>query len=289
MLPYYPQPSLTIGSITIHAFSILVFIGTVVGIYLTLFQEHYYRLKADPHAHQELKWAQWTSSEPNALKHLIGISLFIGLPLSHVFQVLWYAPASIHRHPFILFDLSKGISSFGGFLGFTIGLIFYMIYIRAKRIKIYFIPYLDCLAYGFTACWCIARFGCTLAHDHPGKPSHSFLVVDYPPTVFGGIPRYNLGFIEMLGTIIIFILLHLISRKTKTPGIVTSVLFISYSTFRFFLDFLRATDLPHSDIRYYYLTPAQWGCIIVFGLGIYIFSKAQSGSKSNSLDTVPSL
>lgn len=279
MLPYFPQPSLKIGSITIYAFSSLVFIGTIVGIYLALFQERYYRLNADPHVQQELKWAQWASPEPNILKHLIGICLLVGLPLSHVFSVLFYAPTSLYSHPYILFDLSKGISSFGGFLGFAIGFIFYTVYIRAKRIQIYFLPYLDCLAYGFTACWCIARFGCTLAHDHPGKTSHSFLVVDYPPTVFGGIPRYNLGFIEMLGTIIIFVLLHLISRKTKTPGIVASVLLIVYSTFRFFIEFLKATDLPQSDIHYYYLTPAQWGCIILFVLGMYTFSKARTMAK----------
>ena len=40
--------------------------------------------------------------------------------------------------------------------------------------------------------------------------------------------------------------------------------------FRFFLDLYRAKDLPNADLRYGYFTPAQWGCIVVLMIGLYV-------------------
>ena len=40
------------------------------------------------------------------------------------------------------------------------------------------------------------------------------------------------------------------------------------SPVRFALDFLRATDLPGADPRYFGLTPAQYGSVACFGAGV---------------------
>ena len=44
-----------------------------------------------------------------------------------------------------------------------------------------------------------------------------------------------------------------------------------YGIPRFFRDYLRATDLPFSDVRYFGLTPAQYAAVAVTGLGCYLW------------------
>jgi hypothetical protein len=39
---------------------------------------------------------------------------------------------------------------------------------------------------------------------------------------------------------------------------------MDYALVRFLFDFLRAADLPQSDIRYWFFTPAQWGMAALF-------------------------
>jgi len=46
-------------------------------------------------------------------------------------------------------------------------------------------------------------------------------------------------------------------------GYVALLSSLCYAIVRFFLDFLRATDLSQSDVRFGYLTPAQWGMVVV--------------------------
>jgi phosphatidylglycerol:prolipoprotein diacylglycerol transferase len=48
-----------------------------------------------------------------------------------------------------------------------------------------------------------------------------------------------------------------------------AVLALVYGTSRFFLDFLRATDVPYPDARYLGLTPAQYFCFGLWAYGVW--------------------
>ena len=78
--------------------------------------------------------------------------------------------------------------------------------------------------------------------------------------------RFDLGLLESLLAFLLFTLYSLLfSRLIKLRwGLVFILSFMDYAIARFLLDFLRATDLPVSDIRYGGLTPAQWGMIALF-------------------------
>ena len=52
---------------------------------------------------------------------------------------------------------------------------------------------LDIIAYAMPIGWMIGRLGCTLAHDHRGLASTSWIAVNFPEG-----PRYDLGLIEFL-------------------------------------------------------------------------------------------
>ena len=54
-----------------------------------------------------------------------------------------------------------------------------------------------------------------------------------------------------------------------------TLLTLAYAPVRFGLDFLRATDVPEPDARYFGLTPAQWGCVLVLfaGIGLAVWTR----------------
>jgi phosphatidylglycerol:prolipoprotein diacylglycerol transferase len=48
-----------------------------------------------------------------------------------------------------------------------------------------------------------------------------------------------------------------------------------YAPGRFALDFLRNEDLGHSDVRYFGLTPAQYGCMVILVAGFFVLRRAK--------------
>jgi len=62
----------------------------------------------------------------------------------------------------------------------------------------------------------------------------------------------------------------LLDRKERFHGFFSGLLLISYAPVRFLMDFMRAKDLPNADIRHFGLTPAQYGALILFGMGCWM-------------------
>jgi phosphatidylglycerol:prolipoprotein diacylglycerol transferase len=60
----------------------------------------------------------------------------------------------------------------------------------------------------------------------------------------------------------------LLGRKNRPLGLYLVILIFAYAPIRFGLDFLRATDLPGADPRYWGLTPAQYGSIAALFTGV---------------------
>ena len=111
-----------------------------------------------------------------------------------------------------VFKISSGISSFGGFLGAAMGMIWFFnverIVLIPKMLEFRggkgrpVLKYLDVMAYGFTVGWFFGRMGCFSAHDHVGLASTSALAVNFPdgwrdsvPAIAGyGAPRCSTSF-----------------------------------------------------------------------------------------------
>lgn len=60
----------------------------------------------------------------------------------------------------------------------------------------------------------------------------------------------------------------ILDRRSRPPGTSVAVLALLYAPVRFLLDFLRQTDLSGADVRYHGLTVAQYGSIVLGGIGI---------------------
>jgi phosphatidylglycerol:prolipoprotein diacylglycerol transferase len=200
-----------------------------------------------------------------------------------------------------VFKISSGISSFGGFLGAAMGMLWFFnverIVIIPKMLEFRggkgrpVLKYLDVMAYGFTAGWFFGRMGCFSAHDHVGLASASALAVNFPdgwregvPAIAGYgapgfTPRFDLGFLEMWYPAVLYLFFRFwADRQTGLrPGWYAAIFILFYAPVRFYLDTLRAIDIDGADKRYLAdlvspgITPGQFGAVAVLLLGLVIW------------------
>jgi phosphatidylglycerol:prolipoprotein diacylglycerol transferase len=230
--------------------------------------------------------------------YVVGVG-FIG---AHVFDAIFYTPEELAKDPLYLIKLWKGLSSYGGFFGAIFGLFLYK-----WKYKESVIGFADTVCSAFPLAWVFGRMGCATVHDHPGRLTTSALGVQYfhpevrnkdvwgllsdPNQVIG---RFDLGLIEMLLTVPLAVAFHFLWKSKPRPfGFFAGWMSIAYAPVRFILDFFRiepgdpipagvSADLAgmfqrhtEADPRYLGLTPAQYACFILLGIGVLLvkFSK----------------
>ena len=88
--------------------------------------------------------------------------------------------------------------------------------------------------------------------------------------IHGHFPRYDLGLLELMFTILLAGLIALTWRKKLPTGTYIVVTSLAYSPVRFAMDFLRIRGGEGADPRYAGLTPAQWECTALFAFGLYM-------------------
>ncbi len=234
--------------ITIKPFGALVATGVYLGAYLTL------------------KRARRIGLDEKAMSSFIAWIIGAGFIGGHVLDEVFYYPQRLIDDPLSIFKLWDGLSSFGGFTGGVIAMVIWRVRFRAR-----ILPYADNMASMFPVGWAFGRSGCATAHDHPGLLSDSWLAVKYP-----GGGRFDLGLLELLLTIPIMLCFLQLAKKPRPWGFFLALLCVVYAPLRFALDFLREHDPVPGDMRgaidprYFYLTPAQWECFALLGLGIFL-------------------
>ncbi len=290
MFPYIEIAPIEIGGVEISPFGILVVMAVAVGVKLAIMRGRRLGVEVD-----ELKY------------FIVTICIF-GLVGAHVLDVVFYYPYEIIERPWMLLDLSNGLSSFGGFISAVIGGVFWKYYglrdwfkigkdqfrLPVKRERpLSMLPFTDILCAVFPFSWVIGRMGCALVHDHLGisAPFGSWLSVasgSGPAKEFGFIilrygsePRYDLGLIEMFFAAFLSISFAATWRFGGAKGWYIVAGCLLYAPVRFFMDFWRETNLVTGDARYAGLTPAQWGCFLLFafgaGLGVYLYRNSGDG------------
>jgi phosphatidylglycerol:prolipoprotein diacylglycerol transferase len=254
MIPYFDghlfdiPRFLGIGPIPIHMFGVLVATGVIIGDRIVVAR------------------GVQRGIEAKDVKFLNARIVIWGFIVAHLVSVIFYFPERIKQNPWILVNFWAGLSSFGGFLGALLAFIYY-----TRKEKIPALPYADAVALGLSVGWIFGRTGCTTAHDHPGLKTTFFLGVKYPDAA--PLARHDLGFYELLCTIVMTIILFQYAKKPRVPGRVIGLFATMYAPVRFGLDFLRARDVERPDERYLALTPAQWACIATLGVGIWLLTR----------------
>ncbi|MCY7377993.1 MAG: prolipoprotein diacylglyceryl transferase [Gemmatimonadaceae bacterium] len=260
MLPYFEQPVWHIGPLAIHAFGVAVAVAAWSG--LTLAQRRFASVGLDPLLGQRLG----------------GWMLLGGLLGAHFFSVVLYFPEKLRSDPWLLLRVWEDISSFGGLLGgLAAAVLFFARHARDedRRKKL---AYLDAIAFVFPAALAIGRFGCALAHDHPGTvttfPLAISLRTDAALEYLGGVYRagglvlpqaaptmgfHDLGLYEFLYlSLAVVPLFAMWNRRHRPAGFYLTAFAALYLPVRFGFDMLRV-----ADVRYVGLTPAQWVAALI--------------------------
>jgi len=264
MIPYFQYNTILIGSLPIQVWGLFVSIGLVVAIILAYYLAKKYLLSREV----ILDIAIWS---------IVG-----GLIGARLFHVVFYEPAYYVINPIdVLKFWHGGASSLGGFLG-AAAAVYLFARIRKFSLK-EMLPYMDVAAVSLWLGWGIGRIGCFFIHDHPGKLTDFYLAVNFPAGTRHDLGLYGaaLGLVLFLGYFLLF------KKLAKWQwGAVTIFSFMDYAIARFFLDFLRANpDVRGGDVRYFYLTPAQWGMIVLFFSLLIIFVLLMKKRKKHLIKT----
>ena len=242
MLPYIVVEPIRIGGLVLQPFGVLVAVGCLAG-WLVARRE-----------------ARLRGLDPKAIDGCLFWALVPGFFTSRLFELAFYHPADLLERPWILLSFWGSMSSFGGFLGGTIGVIGYFRHTRRPALA-----YCECLMAGFIVGWFFGRLGCTIIHDHPGRFSNFPLAVKFP---LGA--RHDLGLYEWLFTILIAAVVFSLKRDRLPTGLLLGAVCVAYAPVRFLLDFLRV-----ADARYAGLTAAQYCCVILLLAGTAIVARSR--------------
>jgi len=247
VIPYFEIPSVHLGPFTLQIFGLLAALGVYVAA----------RVGARAASRQGL--------DPQAFTDYAVWGVLSGVLFGHLVHLLLYHPEELSDWRKVLF-FWEGLSSFGGLLG---GVAAAMVFFRRRHLA--FDDYADAFALGLAPGWGVARLGCFAIHDHPGLRTSFPLAVRFPPGLLdaAGGPRHDLGLYDALALFAFAALLFALERRSLMRGRLLAVLALLYGTSRFFLDFLRAPDVPYPDARYLGLTPAQYFCFALWAYGIW--------------------
>lgn len=234
------------GELTIYAYALLVWLGLVVGVLVAA-------------------WFAKTHERPLGLVLSLAIYLVaFGFPISALLNAMFYEPdafVEVLRDPSQLQSFHYGLSSYGGVMGALFGGL-----VWKWRHGESFVYVGDATAFGAPFGWSIARLGCFLSHDHPGRRSDFFLAVaDYPVGAQPYSARHDLGLYDMLVLIAIAVVFAFLSRQPRVNGFYLALFGLLYTPVRFMLDFLRAPLSEGGDVRYALLTPGQYASIVLCG------------------------
>ena len=216
-----------------------------------------------------------------AVRDIVDGAVFIvlmGFLMGHVVYVVGYHPEQLQEQGIMsLLRFWAGFSSFGGFLGAVLGTFLFYGLVRRRRP---FWRYADLIAYGLPFGWIFGRLACGVVHDHVGSKTTFPLAMDFDNPMFGtGDPapwadgvRHELGLYEAAFMVAVSTLFWALGKKDRPPGYFVGMFGVVYAPVRFLLDFLRNTDLKYQDVRYFGLTPAQYGAIIMFCLAAWLLA-----------------
>lgn len=264
-IPYVQIPDLTL--VPAHAFGAFPAVpialkpfGTLVALGL------YFGSRAAIHAARRRGLSE--RALVSFLTWVVLSSFFFG----HVLDTLSYYPREALRDPWSLLRLWEGLSSFGGFTGSILGGLAWRFWHRTP-----ILAYADVVTSCFPVSWTFGRLGCSIAHDHPGVHSELWFAVRYPD---GG--RIDLGLLELAITVPLMLAFLWLMRRPRPWGFYAGTMCAYYAPLRFGLDFLRERSgaviggyAAGGDARYFALTPAQWGCVPLFVLGIALLVRAR--------------
>jgi phosphatidylglycerol---prolipoprotein diacylglyceryl transferase len=314
MIPFIHVPDLPISSrlpITLHPFGLLVATGVIIGTWLATKRARERGLDLDKlnsfitwmlvagfvggHVFDQILYhPKKLLTDPLLIvKIWEGLSSFGGFTGGLIGVLLWkyFEAVPLVSTPF--FTIPK---------------------FRRRSAPLPILPFADLILSVFPVAWIFGRSGCASVHDHLGAdatPGTPLTVaagqaagggpIDWGKTVFeatfyqsaeaanrftgklaltvGPHPRFDLGLLEMLFTVVLAVLFALTWGRKLTTGSYLAATALAYAPVRLAMDFLRL-DSGLDDPRYAGFTPAQWACVALFVFGIVMVLRVRQIRRS---------
>lgn len=240
---YYPV-LFQVGSVKIFTWGFIVAIGIILALLLAT------------------KYAKKKDISSENIQTLVLLAVFGGILGSRLIHVLQFPNIPITDF-FKIWD--GGLSLYGGVLG---GILFSYVYIKYKKLNFWKVA--DVLAIPAVLGLLIGRVACFFGDGgHVGKLTN----VAWGVLINGEIRHWTVLYSFVLLIPLLLILLKLKTKK-RFDGFLMASTMIMYGFGRFIIDIFRI------DPRFFGLTVAQYGSIIIVILGIYIIYKGKDDIKN---------
>ncbi len=255
MLPWIELHSIAIGPITIQVWGLLVAIGVLASTWWLLKQED----------------KKIISKKDEDIVNIIFYTLINGFIGARLFHIFFYEPNYFYNNFIEIFKVwNGGLSSFGGIIGGTITILYFLY--KQNLSKLNLNKLINLFSKTTLIGWVFGRIGCFLIHDHLGAvcdlgcPLH-YVSFKTPQ----GESRLDMSFLELL--LLAPVVYIAFFSKIKDHKNIAAIIGLSYGIIRFALDFLRATDIANADVRYLGLTPGQYFAMFLVVVSSYVLLK----------------
>ena len=252
MIPWFQFTTIYLGPIPFQVWGFFVALGMILSIIIIWKRANKLNLDKE----QVLDQATWM--------------IVLGIIFSRIFHVVFYEPISYIENPINVFKIwNGGLSSFGGMFGAVLG---FLLYIKLKSInKKKINKIINLMSFASVYGWIVGRLGCFMIHDHIGEKSDIWFAIQTPNGA-----RLEMAMLEIMGLIPLAIIFFIWKNKKSKYKLFFPVLCMYYGILRFILDFFRATDISHADVRYLGLTPGQYFAILIFVVGGVLLKKSKN-------------
>ncbi len=175
-------------------------------------------------------------------------------------------------------DIFGGMVFYGGLIGGFITGIYYLTHL--KHIHPDPILYADAYAPAIPLFHVFGRIGCFLSGCCYGMECKwGFMYHNAPSPEANDVTRLPIQLIEATGNLIIFFILHRLSKKPLKKGILFASYILMYSVMRFTLEFFRGDTVRGFLIG---LSTSQWISIILFTIAAVSFIRINRNIKESA-------
>lgn len=263
VIPYTTHPTIELGPLTLRTFGLMTAIGVVLGVWFAASHAEKYGMTRD---------------ETYRLGTRMVLAGVVGA------RATWVATHwdQIENPIDVVAVWEGGLQFSGGFIAaIALGLPTFLKWNRLQRWQL-----LDGFAVAVLIGAAFGRLGCLSVGEHFGKQTDFFLATRYDggelrearlglsdtaPFVQKGMAFHNPSLYECVTLFVLFgALWWLLAKRRPTPGVVAGVFLLTYAVQRFAYDALRV-----NDERLGGLTGAQWMCVAMIPIGIYVLLKVR--------------
>jgi len=241
----YPE-LLHIGEFTLYTYAFLIALGTLVASIYTKWS-----------VKRELGILNLSN---NFFYIIFAAGFFGGKLFFYLEKPLYY----FNNPKLMLNNFSGGFVFYGSFITILITLLWYL-----KKHRIPILPMLDILAITTTIVHVIGRMGCFFAGCCYGKPTDSFIGMNFPRA--NGVSVHPSQLYEITGLLIIMFMLFRIKKQQQFKGQLFLIYLILYAVVRGFLELFRGDKRGFiiDDI----LSHSQFIAIVIITIAMLFYYK----------------